>query len=141
MPRMSKFLNFALAALLLTQSVSLVAACAVPCRMNGGLKIRCVVASVLERSRDLKAAQGAPFLTAAACGSLRLQAQAPVLAMTKIQLASADVAHLLSDQIYVAVFVPSPLRFQDKRYALMSPSCPVQALSPVPPQNAPPVLV
>jgi hypothetical protein len=141
MLRMSKFLNLALAAVLLTQSVSLIAACAAPCRMNVKLKVRCVVADVLERFQDLQTTKGVPLLTAQVCGSLTVEGPAQALAMPKIQLLPVDIAHLLSAQVFVAAFISSPLRFQDKPYALFSPSRPVQALSPVPPQNAPPVLV
>jgi hypothetical protein len=141
MQRTSKFLNLALAALLLTQSAGLAVACAVPCAMRASLKLRCVVAELEGRRTTLQAAKGAPVLAAQPCGSLSLKGPQQALQPAKADLGLQGLASLPGAEFTPVVFVPKIFDSKQRQRAGPRSGLAAQASLPVPPQNAPPVLV
>jgi len=136
----SKIVRSMAALLMLSQGASLVASCGFPCRMNAQEKLNCVVSCMASLQQDrAQYPTGIIHSRALGCGHLDITAPA-TLAIQQVQGPSrllgfpVPAVALPQQSLALASFLISHNKAGPSLAALS------QALLPIPPQNAPPVL-
>lgn len=141
MKRTAYFLKALLAVLLLVQGETLAATCSVSCHMAEAGKMTCGMNAMSQHSRASASGQSGASLGRVSCCRLELRTQLPAVGVAKVKLAKSVFEGFVAFLPWFDHSSEAVLESLHECRAGPPDSGQNPALLPVPPQNAPPILV